>query len=96
MVSLKQLWLACLACDDSFSTDCGPAPEIDAPVAESDKTKLPLNWQKKRGYIMPFDLMLDDSLQGQLYPELFATPRTLPIYSMYNREHNRRSSHENS
>ena len=64
MVSLRQLWLACRTNVDSSSTDYGPAPASDAPLGESDKTKLSDNKQKKHGYIRPCDMMLNDSLLG--------------------------------
>ena len=84
MVSLKQFWLACRKCTDSFSTDYGPAPAIAAPLAESDKAKLSDNWQKKHSYITPSDMMLNDRLLDQLYRELHAKPRKLSVYIMQN------------
>ena len=59
MVLLKQSWLAFRKRAESFGTECGPAPAIDAPLAESDKTELSNHLQKKHGYIIPSDMMLE-------------------------------------
>ena len=53
IVSLKNFWLVCRNCADTFSEDHGQTPAFDAPFAESDKTRLSENWHRNHSYVTP-------------------------------------------